>query len=58
MLITLGMMAVVCALPCRTMQVRLTPPPRRCILSAMKYVQLTTTTTTTTRTGGLAVVRT
>jgi hypothetical protein len=40
------------------MRVRLTGAPRRFILSAMKFVQLTTTTTTTTRTGGPAVVRT
>jgi hypothetical protein len=38
--------------------VRLTRRPRPCILSAMKFVQLTTRTTTTTRTGGPAVVRT
>jgi len=38
--------------------VRLTRRLRPCILSAMKFAQLTTRTTTTTRTGGPAVVRT
>jgi len=51
-------MGAACAQPYRTMQVSVTGLSRRCILSAMKYVQLTTPTTTTTRTGGPAVVRT